>query len=665
MALAGAGPTGAVAAGPPQVLAAWSAEVGSSSARLQAEVDPNGAFAYYRFEYLTEAAYQVNLGKGADGFAGAVTLPGGEGGPLGAAPGALTVSLQLSSLAPQTAYRYRVSAHNSAGTTDGAALSFITFGLSSSLLADGRGWEMVSPVEKNGGGVAVPGALFGGGLLQAAAGGGGIAFASATSFGPDAAGAPPGSQYLSRRSATGWSTADVSASLASGAYGSSPEGVPYQLFSADLARGLMLEPHRCAAGEACPRRYSLREGSVTLATSPTTDDLRFAGASADLRHVVLSTCRALSPDATEVTLGSGCDPQATNLYDWSGGALRLINLLPGQALGSPGARLAEAASSVSGDGSRVYFTLGGNLYLRQGAQTKQVDTAAGGGGKLLDATPDGSLAFYAKDGDLYRYDASPATSTALGVEGVEGPLDATPDGHRLAFVSTAPLTGYDNTDLLSGAADSEVYLSNGAGGDLDCVSCNPTGERPIGPSSIPAARPNGGESSSFGGHKPRALAVGGDRVFFDSADALVPADTNGAPDVYQWEAQGSGSCTGSGGCLSLVSSGRGEGGASFADASADGADAFFLTARSLVGGDPGSVDLYDARVGGGFPEPPASIACEGDACQVIPAEPGDPPLNTLVAGPGNPKPRYIKLKRETKKRPHRHRRHHNHGRGHR
>ena len=76
----------------------------------------------------------------------------------------------------------------------------------------------------------------------------------------------------------------------------------------------------------------------------------------------------------------------------------------------------------------------------------------------------------------------------------------------------------------------------------------------------------------------------------------------------------------------LISSGRSAGGASFVDASADGSDAFFLTDGSLVAADPGSVDLYDARVGGGFPIPPPPIACEGDACQALPPEPVDPTL---------------------------------------
>jgi hypothetical protein len=99
----------------------------------------------------------------------------------------------------------------------------------------------------------------------------------------------------------------------------------------------------------------------------------------------------------------------------------------------------------------------------------------------------------------------------------------------------------------------------------------------------------------------------------------------------------------------LISSGRGAGGASFIDASADGADAFFITDSSLVDADPGAPDLYDARIGGGFPQPLPPIHCEGDACQPLPSPPTDPTLTTLLAGPGNPAVRYPKSKKGCRK----------------
>ena len=124
------------------------------------------------------------------------------------------------------------------------------------------------------------------------------------------------------------------------------------------------------------------------------------------------------------------------------------------------------------------------------------------------------------------------------------------------------------------------------------------------------------------------LSGDGNHVFFDSADGLLPKDTNGEPDVFEWEAFGSSGCGLESGCIQPISSGRGKEGASFVDSSLDGTDAFFLTNESLFGPDPGGVDLYDARVKGGFPEPTPPLACVGDACQALPPKPEDPEPGT-------------------------------------
>jgi hypothetical protein len=566
-------------------------------------------------------------------------------------------------------------------------------------LLDSRSWEMVSPVEKNGGEVQGFGGNFGGDVLQAAADGESATFSSASSFSAEALGAPVASQYLARRTAGGWATEDITLPTVSGAYGGSPAGVPYRLFSTDLARALILNGSDCFESESCPRRYSLRQSAGgALSLSPEATGLRFAGASPDLRHVVFSTCRALTPDASEVPDGKGgCEASATNLYEWGDGELALINLPPGESDGTPFASLPVQSGAVSEDGSRTYWTLpGGPLYLREGGVTRQLDEALSG--EFQTATPDGAFAFFVKDEHLYRYDAASGKSTyfflapggvgagsggLLGLLGVSGdgtyvyyvgangslylrhgetetlvataidpgnypPATGTarvsPDGTRLAFLSKAPLTGYDNTDRNTGEPDSEVFLydatANGGAGKLSCVSCNAEGVAPIGPSSIPGAIVNGAGPDGTQAYKPRALTDGGRRIFFDSRDALVIQDTNNDDDVYEWEAQGAGSCAQAGGCLELISSGRSEDGASFIDASEDGRDAFFLTDGSLVSTDPGAVDLYDARAGGGFPEPPKPIPCEGDACQPLPSPPEDPTPGTLVATEGNPPVRF-------------------------
>jgi hypothetical protein len=716
------GTQSATAAGAPVLGAAWSSSVFTTTARLHAEVNPNGLFSTYHFDYITKAAYEANLVAAKDGFVGALRSPPASDANLGSGTSTLTVLQILSGLQADTAYRYRVVAKNSAGTArTESPLEFRTFPPpSGALLPDGRGWEMVSPVQKNGGQVDPPETLAGGGLIQAAAQGSAITYSSAASFGQGGQGAPNASQYLAARGSGGWSTENVTAPLYAGSYDNETEGAPYRLFSTDLARGLLMNGKRCR-GEAtgCPvpnpplpgtdaptgyRNYYLRDtasggfeallgaGDVAnLDTDPAHFDLQLAGASPDLSAAVLSSCAALSADATEVPSGEGCDEAKPNLYRWSGGSLALLNLLPAQSTGTPGAELAAPAGAVSESGGRVYFEdlATGNLFLRDGNATKQVDADAGGGGTFEAASANGSIAYFSKEGHLWRYLAAANSATDLtpsgGLAGVLGAAEngtrvyfqdgaglktwaadttstvasgaeaadsdnwlpasgtarVSADGTKLLFLSTESLTGYDNTDLATKLPISQVFLYDAGKAGLACISCNPSGARPIGASSIPGARENGSaEGSPI--YKPRVLLAGGQRVFFESADALVLTDTNSDTDVYQWEAPGTGSCNRAGGCLALISSGRATGQTTFVDASADGSDAFFLTEESLIPSDPGSLDLYDARVGGGFPVSPPPIPCTGDSCQVLPPEPTDPTLTTLLSGPGNPGVRYRK-----------------------
>ena len=725
------------AASPPEVEALWASDVAATSARLHADLklDPTLQTSYH-FNYITEADYQANLSGGKEGFAGAKIQPPADA-HISSGKSQESVVVLLSNLSPSTTYRYRVVPKNTAGTAPSPVNTFVTQANGGAFsLPDGRGWEMVSPVDKNGGQVDPPGANAGGGVLQSAADGQSATFSSSASF-AGGEGAPPASQYVSGRGSSGWTTQNITAPLFSGSYGTEDEGIPYRVFSGDLGRGLLLNGRRCrSAPEGCAvanpalpgsgaptgyEDYYLRESggfqalidsSDILATALTPElfEVNLAGATPDLTHVVLSTCAALSANAVEAPAGEGCDSGQPNLYEYSGGGLTLVNILPSESQSAPGAALAAQAGAISASGARVYFTDGGNLYLRDGATSKQVDLSQGGGGEFQTASSDGSVALFTKAGHLYRYLASSNAATDIspsgGVAGVlgasasggdvyyqdasglkrwhsgttttviagaeaasaanfppsTGAARVSADGIHIAFLSVEPLTGYDNIGP-GGEPVSEVFVYEASGNSLTCASCNPTIERPLGPSTLPGATANGEGPNATQQYKPRALSADGRRLFFDSRDALVLADTNNEPDVYQWEANGEGSCGDPGGCLSLISSGRAEGGAFFFDASSEGSDAFFRTDRSLVPSDPGSVDLYDARVGGGFPIPGTPLPCVGDACQSLPPEPSDPTLNTLVEGSGNPPVHFYDTNRH-RPRYHRLRNHHHAHKGH-
>jgi hypothetical protein len=344
---------------------------------------------------------------------------------------------------------------------------------------------------------------------------------------------------------------------------------------------------------------------------------------------------------------------------------------------TPSGSLPGAVIGASEDGTTAYFVA--NAALAPGATLGNCQTSSSGPlvpGSACNlyrwhagATAGGETSFIAR---LSGQDA-PDWSGQTGSRRTGGPMTSrvSPNGEWLAFMSERSLTGYDNTDAVSGRPDEEVFLYHATGGGtLVCASCEPTGARPHGTEygregenfSVSGAG-NGiwGDSqwlaASLPGfitpsHQPRYLSDSG-RLFFDSRDALVPADTNGTEDVYQYEPAAGGegtppgdTCTtgsstyglASEGCVDLLSSGTSPTESAFLDASESGDDVFFLTASRLSLRDVDtSLDVYDARVGGGEPavaSPP--VECQGDACQLPVTPPADATPGSLTFnGAGN------------------------------
>jgi hypothetical protein len=250
-----------------------------------------------------------------------------------------------------------------------------------------------------------------------------------------------------------------------------------------------------------------------------------------------------------------------------------------------------------------------------------------------------------------------------------------PNGEYVEFMSNMPLTGYNNTDQSSGAADEEVFLYH-RGGGVTCVSCNPSGAQPHGvldteesgegigllvdrpttwgalysgvdhwlAASVPGWTAVGLFESRY---QSRYLSNSG-RLFFNSADSLVPRDVNGKEDVYQYEPTGVGGCTApntTGGCVALISSGESEHESTFMDASESGNDVYFMTGSKLSPQDTdGGFHIYDARVcasSGAEPCPtspaPPAAPCSTEACKPPPS--GQPsygsPSSATFSGSGN------------------------------
>ncbi len=319
------------------------------------------------------------------------------------------------------------------------------------------------------------------------------------------------------------------------------------------------------------------------------------------------------------------------------------------------AREVGGVVGMSEDASRVYLVSREALTATPNSEGK---SAVPGALNLFlyRAPEEGKAASFAFLGTLSGADRGGGEEGAASEEPYLRVSRVSADGMHVAFMSRASLTGFDNTDQASGEADSEVYLYDAADARLTCVSCNPAGARPAGRIIQQEGIVNGPIAAQIPGweynlHASRVLSDDGNRLFFESFEPLVLRDTNGTQDVYEWERGGSSQAgcealgaelyvSASAGCLSLISSGQSPSDSAFVDASADGRDVFFTTASSLLPQDPGLVDVYDAREGGGFPQPTQAAACEGEACQSPRGGPEDPtPASAAFEGPGNAKAR--------------------------
>ena len=725
--------------GSPLVDSTSVANVTSTSADLRAQIDPRLLASTYHFQYGTSTAYGQSTPESAS---------------IGSDYADHPVSVHVQGLTPGTTYHYRVVGTNSAAPNGvpGPDHTFTTQSPAGAFtLPDGRGYELVTPVNKVDGNLGPP--VRGGqpasfiGAYQASVSGDNLAFSTMTPF-PGAQSGTNG-EWLASRGVDGWASQSLSPRQA---HGGSPPPVQY---SSDLSKLVMIDggpllneivgqddPPLVSGEPANNQNLFLRDnatGSYQLLNAPSTvgpTGAFYRGASPDLSHVAF--------DVSDV------------LYQWSAGTVSVVSQVPTGAAtscgsggpacttvtGDLGAGYGFATlNAVSSDGSRIFFSNSrqGPLYVREdGTRTVEVSAPQKTNGpvgspnsaRYWTATPDGSSVFFSGScdltnasssgasgcgNDLYQYDTvaggltdltvdqrgDPHGADVLGVLGssadgsyvyfvANGVLAAgaslgdciqgeasqtppvrftdscnlyvahngttsfiaqlsgadltdwemgsgqvtarvTPDGTHVAFDSVRNLIGFDNRDATSGQADNEVYRYEAGTGQLVCASCNPSGAQPTGDASIlPIETTDSGDFEMRALlYLPRNLSDDGRRLFFESTDALVPGDVNGQQDVYEYED----------GHPHLISSGTSGVDSSFFDASPSGNDVFFETSAQLVSQDADrKLDIYDARVGGGFPFTSVPAPCTGDACRAPSSgsPPGQAPGSSSFVGLGNP-----------------------------
>ena len=364
-------------------------------------------------------------------------------------------------------------------------------------------------------------------------------------------------------------------------------------------------------GDRASGQLYLREGSV--ATREISKSVRasadpngrqsasFKGATPSLSKVFFTSGEKLTDDATTGPVSNGSD-----LYAFDTQTGRLTDLSVDVNPADPNGANVLGILGASDSGDRVYFVAKGqiepgkgtagqpNVYVWTPTETRYVMTLR------LPGAQD--------DGDTVYWRPVPAPNKAVSA-----------DGMRLYLSSGGGAPGYSTGGF------NQVFLYDFAADELTCVSCPQDGSTPVG-SAFTKLMNGGGDSMQ----QSRSMTESGDRFYFESRDALVPTDTNGATDVYQFE----------NGKLSLISSGQDSFASHFFGISADGDDVLFTTQERLLASDRDEVaDIYSARVGGGFRQSSAIAPCVDDGCQgVLRPPPAVPAVGSAqFQGAGNPK----------------------------
>ena len=361
-----------------------------TSVRLGAELNPHGLPTEYHFEYGTSASYGA-----------VVPMPDASAGSGSADT---SVAVEVQGLAPGTTYHFRVVAHNSLGAVQGEDRTFTTQGEPSTVLPDGRAWEMVSPSNKQG--VSLEAITEEGGVIQAAEDGGAMTYIAKAAIEPNSPSnlSIADTQVLSSRGASGWESRDITTPHEAVVVIRPGHLSEYRQFSGDLSLGAVepqgatpLSPQttertpyvRHANGEYMPLATAanvapgVKFGGIEAEEGGRfAEGVEYVSTSPDLQHIVLASPKNLTPGFHGEGLRS--------LYEWSGGTLTPVSILPnGESSGEAGFEAGlgnnelNVRSTVSANGQRIVFETSASshpIYLRDMATGKTVQLNAPQGG---------------------------------------------------------------------------------------------------------------------------------------------------------------------------------------------------------------------------------------------------------------------------------------------
>jgi hypothetical protein len=433
------------------------------------------------------------------------------------------------------------------------------------------------------------------------------------------------------------------------------------------AHTVAISDSQCGSGAQAPE-LACREAELQPAGA------FFEGASEDGSVGVFTSTQQLTDTASEDSQSedsadvNGCaktkGPNGCNLYLYDLTAplgSRLVDVSAGDSSGD-GPQV-QGVMAVSTGGTHVYFVARG--VLTPGKNHAGGEAIAGGDNLYLyergTAHPNGRTVFIAT---LPGAQSSPPRNelpetSAWSRLGGGTRANVTPDGRLLVFSSHGALTA--DTTRREGPA--QIFRYNAETEELQRISIGQRGFNDNGNAGEGEARVVENEGTIGQPRRDQSMSDDGAYVFFQSPVGLTPGALNNvsinggtesedlAENIYEWEEDGSkGGCEQQSGCVHLISDGRdvaegNNGGAHTTNSTvellgsdATGENVFFTTADPLVEQDTDTqLDIYDARVGGGFPAPSAEVQCQGEACRASSSpSPAFAPLgSSSFAGAGN------------------------------
>jgi sugar lactone lactonase YvrE len=639
--------------GLPKIEGSFVTQVSLDSASVEGLVNPNGGpnaavGTTYAVEFVSQADFEASE------YANATRIPlGGEA--IGSGTEDVKVKQQLSGLSAFTTYHFRIVAENEAGEEQGTDKTFTTFIGQGAGLPDGRVYEQVTPVEKNG---AAP--TGGRSAVQASLDGGGITYVSGGVI-PGGDGAQEYPAYLASRGAD-WTTQGLLPPANAGAVGR------VLGWSEDLTQAYVTLASKSEAPVDFLQRESATHSMRTIATEGGEDPLIsfiYVGAAEDSSTVVFESDTVLYP---------GGATKAFNTYAWNqvSGELSLVGVfntglvptkgsLAGSNQTTEHTHYTQAQRTVSSDGSRVFFSdvASGQLYLRQNPTLPQSELDGGGHcteaamactiqvsasqravpdpkGKnpaiFWSASTDGSKAFFTSPGkltddattgpndegnDLYRYDVeseeltdlTPDAGDTAGAE-VRGVLGTSDDGSYVYFAA--------NGVLAAGATQGDCTLAGfGSAGN---GACNLYLWHNGSVAFVARLRnDNANWSTRVSPEKTSRISPDGQTLLFGSREKLTVYDNGEVPELYLYRAPSAAVS-----CVSCSPTGQAPLGAATLrsiaqktyvnpapsltrNLSVDGDRVFFETADKLVASDSNGIqDVYEWEAKG-------SGSCESEA----------------------------------------------------